>query len=88
MNFNIILDVTVMSGSVVRSIMYDGDYSTYKFSNGTLLREDVPQGNPNGIRLMQTRNYHNTAAGLIAAFIPHRVVTYPPDFVPAKLVLV
>ena len=88
MNVNVILGDNVKSGSGVLSIMSDGDYSTYKFPNGTLLCADVLHGNPNVIRLMQNRNYHNTAAGLIAAFVPHRVVTYPPGFIPAKLVLV
>ena len=88
MDVNIILDDTIKSGSVVLSIMSDGEYSTYTFPNGTLLREDVPQGNPNVICLMQNRNYHNNADGLIATFIPHCVVTYPPGFIPAKLVLV
>ena len=88
MNVNIILDDSVKSGSVLVPIMPNGEYCTYKFPNGTLLRQDVPQGNSNAIRLLQNRNYNHTSAGFIAAFVPQRVNSYPPGFLPAKLVIV
>lgn len=86
MNCDIILDDSVKSGSVVTTILPSGEYSTFKFPSGTLLRQDIPQSQ-DCIRLLQNRNYNSTSAGFIAAVLPKPGKTYGPGFLPARLVL-
>jgi len=86
MNCDIILDDSVKSGSVVTTILPSGEYSTFKFPSGTLLRQDIPQ-RQDCIRLLQNRNYNSTSAGFIAAVLPKPGKTYGPGFLPARLVL-
>ena len=86
MNCNIILDDSVKSGSVVTTILPSGEYGTFKFPNGSLLRQDIPQVQ-DCVRLLQNRNYNITSTVFIAAVLPKPIKEYCPGFIPAKLVL-
>ena len=86
MNCDIILDESVKSGSLLTTILPTREYGTFKFPNGTLLRQDIVEC-PDTIRLLQSRNYKTTSAGFIAAMPPSPVKCYSSGFVTAKLVL-